>query len=278
MKKVSVIIPCFNQELYIEETVKSVLAQTYPEIEIIVIDDCSTDNSTQIVNNLISKNKNITLIKNQSNMGVIFSRNNGISNAAGEYILPLDGDDKIAPSYIEKAVKILESDETIGMVYCKSRFFGLKNKKCKIKPFSIDEILHKNCIFVTALFRKSTWEKVGGFKEYMKYGLEDWDFWLSVLENGLRPYCINEILFFYRKQNNSRNNTFANRQYELWQNIIKNHLDLYLSNKSILDRIFYPFPQKAVKYKKYFKYTLTFAILEAILICILLFYYMFIKT
>ena len=112
----------------------------------------------------------------------------------------------------------------------------------------------------------------------MKYGLEDWDFWLSVLENGLRPYCINEILFFYRKQNNSRNNTFANRQYELWQNIIKNHLDLYLSNKSILDRIFYPFPQKAVKYKKYFKYTLTFAILEAILICILLFYYMFIKT
>jgi glycosyltransferase involved in cell wall biosynthesis len=177
---VSIITPSWNCAAFIAETIRSIQAQTYTNWELLFQDDCSTDNSTQIVNNLISKNKNITLIKNQSNMGVIFSRNNGISNAAGEYILPLDGDDKIAPSYIEKAIKILESDETIGMVYCKSRFFGLKNKKCKIKPFSIDEILHKNCIFVTALFRKSTWEKVGGFKEYMKYGLEDWDFWLSI--------------------------------------------------------------------------------------------------
>ena len=107
MKKVSVIIPCYNQSEYIEEAILSVVNQTYPNIEIICIDDCSSDNSAQIIKSLVEQYKNIVFLSNIENVGVVKSRNKAVEVSTGQYILPLDGDDIISESYIEKAVKIL---------------------------------------------------------------------------------------------------------------------------------------------------------------------------
>lgn len=95
---VSVIIPCFNQESFIEESIESVLRQTYQNIEIICVDDCSTDNSVDLIGKYVDL-PNFKLIKNKKNLGVCLTRNLAVEASRGTYIFPLDGDDTIEPSY-----------------------------------------------------------------------------------------------------------------------------------------------------------------------------------
>ena len=102
MPKISVIIPCYNQEKYIAEAIESVLAQTFESFEIIVVNDGSKDQSLEIIKSYTSKYPNKISCIDQENQGVIASRNNAITQAKGEYIFPLDGDDKIASDCLEK--------------------------------------------------------------------------------------------------------------------------------------------------------------------------------
>lgn len=121
MKKVSIIIPCYNQAAYICETVESALAQTYPYIEIICINDGSTENSAEIIEKLAQKEDRLLFLNEKENKGVVQARNIAISKSTGDYILPLDADDTIEPAYVEKAVDILENNPEIGIVYCKAQ-------------------------------------------------------------------------------------------------------------------------------------------------------------
>jgi glycosyltransferase involved in cell wall biosynthesis len=203
---VSVIVPCFNDGEYIEDAINSVLNQTYKEIEIIICDDGSNDKNTL---NLLRKfeNKGIKVIY-QSNQGPSAARNNAISHSSGVYILPLDADDKIGSTYIEDAVAVLDEKPNIGIVYCKGLFFGKRNTTWDLPPYNLLSMLTGNIIFVSALFRKSDWKKVGGFCTEFKIGLEDYDFWLSILELGREVYQIPKRLFYYRKKSTSRSLQF----------------------------------------------------------------------
>jgi glycosyltransferase involved in cell wall biosynthesis len=203
---VSVIVPCFNDGEYIEDAINSVLNQTYKEIEIIICDDGSNDKNTL---NLLRKfeNKGIKVIY-QSNQGPSAARNNAISHSSGVYILPLDADDKIGSTYIEDAVAVLDEKPNIGIVYCKGMFFGKRNTTWDLPPYNLLSMLTGNIIFVSALFRKSDWKKVGGFCTEFKIGLEDYDFWLSILELGREVYQIPKRLFYYRKKSTSRSLQF----------------------------------------------------------------------
>jgi len=130
MKKVSVVIPCFNQSDFLLDAIKSVMNSTYKNIEVIIVNDGSTDKTPDDISNLLSPFENIVLI-NQQNSGVCVARNNGITKASGEYILPLDADDKIAKTYIEKAISVLENNPDIGIVYCEAEFFGNDKNKTR---------------------------------------------------------------------------------------------------------------------------------------------------
>ena len=101
MPQISVVIPCYNQARYIAECLDSVVAQTFKDYEVIIVNDGSTDNSLEIIKQYIDRYKNFLLL-NQSNQGVVFARNNAISKAKGKYIYPLDADDKIASECLEK--------------------------------------------------------------------------------------------------------------------------------------------------------------------------------
>ena len=206
MKKVSVIMPCFNDGQYIEESIESVLNQTYKNIELIIIDDGSTDNRTlQILDSI--DNDQIKVLK-FNKMGVAAARNKGIDICTGEYILPLDSDDIIEKTYIEKAVRIIEQDQNIGIVYCEAEFFDGKTGHWNLPEYSIESMLVDNVIFVTSMFRKKDWKLVSGFDESFKYGIEDYDFWLSIIELGRDVVKIPEILFKYRIKKTSRNKSF----------------------------------------------------------------------
>lgn len=263
-KKVSIIIPCYNQANYIKDSINSAINQTYNNIEIIIINDGSTDNSSEIIESFANKYKQITFINNKENKGVIFCRNYSISLAQGEYILPLDGDDTIERTYIEKAVKILENNPEIGFVYCKAKKFGIKNRTWKLPKFNKTEFLISNCIFCSALFRKSDFERVGKYNANMTYGLEDWDLWLSFIQSDLKPYRINETLFNYRQYKNKTRSNICNKYSEqMFNNIIYNHKNLYLEN---FTNIIQFLKKKSNKYKILFNITLSLLIIETMIL------------
>ncbi len=237
---VSVIMPCFNDGAYLAEAIDSVLNQTYKNIEIIIANDASTDIGTvNILKEL--KISGIKVIDLETNSGPSVARNRAISMAKGKYILALDADDKIAPTYIKKAKEILDNYEEIGIVYCEAECFGRENKKWDLQKYSFPEILISNMIFVTAMHRKKDWESVGGYNENMINGFEDHDFWLSILELGREVYMINETLFSYRIKDVSRTSKLMSNYDNIQKSqvqIFKNHQQLYIDNiKVFFDEI-----------------------------------------
>ena len=229
LKLVSVIIPCYNQGEFLEECLISVFASTYKHIEVIVINDGSKDNSLEIITSLNTK-YNFTLL-DQVNSGPSIARNNGILVSKGNYILPLDADDKIGRSYIADAVIQLDTNYKTGIVYCKSEFFGEKDGEWKLPNYSFEQMLTQNLIFNCALFRRKDYDKTSGYNPNMKEGWEDWDFWLSLIELGFEVECLDEIGFYYRIRNNSRERSLDKEKVSrLRKQIYINHLDLYFKH------------------------------------------------
>lgn len=226
---VSIITPCYNDGAYIEETIQSIRAQTYTNWEIIVVDDGSDDAYTLKILEKIQHEKDIRLLRTQR-LRPAGARNAGISVAKGEYILPVDADDLIEPTYLERAVEKMESNSQLGIVYCHADLFGEKNGPWELPDYTFDTMLLDNVIFVTALFRRSDWEKVGGFRTSMKHGMEDYDFWLSILELGREVYQLPETLFHYRIKASSRTTQFqknVDTVKETYKAIYFQHPDLY---------------------------------------------------
>lgn len=225
---VSVVIPCFNDGTYLPEAVNSVLEQTYSRWEIVIVDDGSTDPATRKL--LQDFRRPNTTVYHIAHGGPACARNAGITKARGKYILPLDADDKIAPAYLKKAVAIMERDDAVGIVYCRAAFFGDRNDEWILPDYSFGNMLFDNVIFNTALYRKKAWKKAGGYNINMADGMEDYDFWLSLLEqSGCRVVRLNQILFYCRVRNGSRTSRMLRngREAELFTRIFFNHPRLY---------------------------------------------------
>ena len=122
MPTVSVVIPCFNQGHFVDEAVDSILAQSFDDVEIIIVNDGSTDGHTNRL--LQNYPKERARVLTTANQGLAAARNNGIAAAQGTYILPLDADDRILPGYLAKAVTELDKDPAVGIVYCRAALFG----------------------------------------------------------------------------------------------------------------------------------------------------------
>ena len=228
MVKVSIIMACYNQAEYINEAIESVKGQTFGDFECIIVNDGSTDNSLEIINKSI-KDDDRFVVLTKKNEGVCETRNYGILHSKGKYILPLDGDDKIGPVYVEEAVKLLDNNDNLKIVYCKANKFGYVNSPWHLPEFSMDTMLVNNCIFNCAFFRREDYNKTVGYNSNMAGGIEDWDFWLSILEHGTDVVCIDKTLFFYRIKGKSRNTSFSNEEYrsKMFRILWSNHKELY---------------------------------------------------
>ncbi len=212
MPTVSVVIPCFNQGQFIDEAVDSVLAQSFNDFEIIVVNDGSTDELTNRLLQNYCKEKTQVIVT--ANMGLAAARNNGITVASGKYILPLDADDRIDSTYLEKAVAILNDDLETGIVYCNARLFGAVETEWLLPEYSLEGMLLDNVIFCSALFRRDDWLAVGGYDPGMVYGWEDYDFWLGLIERGRKVVRLEDVLFSYRVASDS-----MVRSKEKWQKV-----------------------------------------------------------
>lgn len=196
--KVSIIIPCYNQAEFLPEAIESCLAQTYEDIEIIVVNDGSPDNTNEVVekirNSKNPKARSIRLIE-QPNGGLSSARNTGIKKCAGGWVVTLDADDKLHHEFVEK---------TIGkndIVSTRLETFGREQRtwKSRLENPTYKDLLQKNHINCCSLFKKDVWTIAGGYDEQMKDGFEDWEFWIRATKAGFNITSIDETLFYYRK-------------------------------------------------------------------------------
>ena len=210
-----------------EESVESVLNQTFQDFEIIIVNDGSNDEKSIEILNSFSRPK--TRIINIPNAGLGEARNIGIRESNGSYILPLDADDKIEKTYIEKAINILDANTDVGIVYCIAEFFGDRTGIWELPEYSMPDILLSNYIFCSGLFRREDWDRTSGYRKLP--GWEDWDFWLSLLELGKKVVKIQEPLFFYRYRNDSMSRmlTLSQKEY-IFKELFNQHSQLYLAN------------------------------------------------
>lgn len=208
MNLVSVIIPCFNHASFLRETVLSVLGSTYSSIEIIIVDDGSSDNSREIGEGLAMEFSNVSYYY-QTNAGPSVARNYGISKALGVYVLPLDSDDRISATYIDSAVDILNEHKEVKVVYAEAEKFGATTGKWKLKPFSLYSLALDNMIYVSAVYRKSDWLRVGGYTENPVLVREDWEFWIKILKDGGEVVKLPFVGFYYRIHHNSRRKSMS---------------------------------------------------------------------
>lgn len=226
MVTVSVVVPCYNQGKYLEETVDSVLQSTFKDLEIIVINDGSTDPETVKIIQSFSRPQ--TTVIHQNNLGISAARNNAIRLAKGKYILALDSDDKIHPEYIAKAIQVFAEKPEVSIVYSRAEYFGDKKGEYKLPDYELKSFLNCNCILVGSIYRKSDWEKVGGYKPV---GMEDWEFYISMIEQGAVPYKIPEILFYYRKHKAScTKGISSDKKSDYFRKILRLHPQIYLDN------------------------------------------------
>lgn len=226
---ISIIVPCYNSEMFLKETLDCLRKQTYTNWECIIVNDGSTD-STQDIATLYVESDNRYILVNKENGGLADARNAGIKASHGEYILPLDSDDLIASSYIEKAVGYLSNHPEITLVYCRAKFFGDRNEEWLLPDYNYETLLYRNLIFCSCIYRRSDYDKTEGYNTNMSRGLEDWDFLLSLLTKESSVYKIPEVLFFYRKHGNSMLDDTLKHRNEMEDQIVTNHLELYRSH------------------------------------------------
>lgn len=252
MPLVSVVIPCYNQGQFLEDAVASVAIQSFDDLEIIIVNDGSTDSFTNEL--LAGYDRDRVRVIATDNRGLAAARNTGIGAAAGRYILPLDADDTINQGYVEKAVSILEENSEIGIVYCQATLFGAVETDWDLPEYSLHRMLIDNIIFCSAFFRRDDWLAVGGYDEGMIYGWEDYSLWLSLIERGKKVHQIQERLFRYRVSSDSmvrskekwqkvemlkriylRHQTIISDNIEVWINAILDSRDLYYTSRLYVD-------------------------------------------
>ena len=223
-KLVSVIVPCYNNEITIQETIASILEQSYDNIEIIIVNDGSTDNSENVIKKIISEHKNITYIF-QENNGPSYTRNQGALVAKGFYMVFIDADDTIDSKFIEKYVAAFDENDDLQLVYSRAEFFGDKKGEWKLPDYNLKNFISENCIPIFAMMKREEFLKAGLFDTNLKY-LEDWELWINMTKNNNSVYRIPEILYKYRKVKKSNSLTNLNKV-----NDVQDASRLYIYNK-----------------------------------------------
>lgn len=223
-------MPCYNQAEYMPEALQSLLDQDYPHWECIIVNDGSPDNTEEVAKEWVEKDKRFKYFW-KSNSGVCDTRNYGVNQALGEYIVPLDGDDKLGPRYFSEAISVFTNDRNVKLVYSDIILFGDKNEKIINPEFVFEKMLTENQIYNSSIFRRSDFLEIGGYNSNMIDGIEDWDFYLSLIKPNDKVIKINAFHYYYRIKEVSRSMHIfheTEKNDAMLLQMFKNHVPLFL--------------------------------------------------
>lgn len=236
---VSIIVPCYNQAQYLDESLQSIAGQSYADWECFIVNDGSLDETESVAQKWVEKDPRFIYV-HKENGGVSSARNLGISQAKSEYILTLDADDTYEATFLEKAVAVLINNSEIGIVSSWGRYF---NSKKQLQVFQStatsvkDFLFHNGVNNGSNLFRKACWEQVGGYDENPENGYEDWEFYLRVCALGWKVQIIEEVLFYYRQNNSSRSAGMNKKHKETQKYIYIKNKEIYCAHyEEVIDR------------------------------------------
>lgn len=218
---VSVIMPVYNGAPYIKMAIKSIINQTYRNIELMLIDDCGTDSSKEIIEKYAKEDERIRIFNNPQNMGIAYSRNVGLDNARGKYIAIMDDDDYVFEYRLEKQVRFLEENIAYAAVGGKAQWIDGEGKV--IKP-EIDVLTDSNYIQAMFLFfnifnnsevmcRRELIERYNIRYEDNLFGMEDFKFWIQVSKYG-KITNIDELILQHRMTNNNETSRVMTEKLE----------------------------------------------------------------
>jgi GT2 family glycosyltransferase len=202
--RVAVVIPCFNHGRYLAETVESVLAQTFADLEVVVVDDGSIDDSAAVAQALCDAHPNRVRLLRQPNAGhPSVARNNGIRATGGEYVLCLDADDKLPPDWLAACVAALDARPGAGVAYTDQQDFSASDHYHVVSEYDFRAQSHKNWFGICSLFRRAAWEAVGGWDADIALS-EDWDFWIGCGYHGFPAIKVHGVAWLYRTSDTGR--------------------------------------------------------------------------
>jgi len=202
--RISVCIPFYNCGQYISETLESVFASTYPDLEVIIFNDGSTDKKSLETLAVIEQTYSNLKIIHSQNLGVAAARNKMVEIATGEYIAFLDADDKVSPTFYTQAAKVLKQYQNVGFVASWIKEFGDSEKVWVAWNTEFPYLLCHNTLGVCTVVRKAAYLAAGGMKSLLAENLEDYECWVNMCEKGWLGVVIPELHYFYRIRSDSR--------------------------------------------------------------------------
>ena len=218
-KLVSVIMPVYNSSRFLGSAIDSVLNQTHKNLELLIIDDKSTDNSLAIAEEYAKTDNRIRVIASQVNQGVAKARNQGIADAAGDYIALLDSDDVWCHDKLERQLRLLE-EKNAAISYCSYDFID-ENDNSIMKPFVMDtetnfrKMLYRNDIGCSTAVVEAGLMKAHPFDN--SYYHEDYALWMQLLSLGAKAAGLSDVLTHYRRVSGSRSDNKLRAAKERWR-------------------------------------------------------------
>lgn len=226
----SIVTPCYNVEGWFDDTVRCVLGQSFQNFEWILVDDGSTEpRSVERLGALAAAEPRVRLIR-QANAGPGAARNHGAAEARSPFLLWLDSDDLIEPTYLEKAIWCLDSHPQFAFCNAWPVGFGTQEYLWTRGFDRGRQTLTENQADGTALVRREVHLKMGGYDESIRIGHEDWEYWINMAAHGFSGYTIPEFLIWYRRRDQSRielTDKDASRKAAFMDLIHRKHARLY---------------------------------------------------
>lgn len=229
MKKISIVMPVYNGEKYLRESIESVLGQTYQEWELILVNDCSTDRSPAIMQEYEKRDSRVRVVHNSHNKKLPGSLNVGFEHANGEYFTWTSDDNRYKPQALEKMTEILEKDSGIGLVYADMDYIDEAGKKTGEVSIGAENLYYNDCVGACFLYRAAAAKEIGGYQAEW-FLVEDYEYWLRMAERHT-IFHLPDNLYEYRYHGTSLTETKRSQISEQLYKLRMERLDF------LLDRI-----------------------------------------
>jgi len=226
--KVSIIVTCYNYGHFLSQSLDCALGQTWDNLEVVLVDDGSTDNTPEIAADYAARYPDRLVYLRQENSGQpAIARNNGVAKSTGELILCLDADDLIEPPMVEECVGWLRKHPDASIVYSCAHNFGARDDIHVSQDYNFATLILKNHMPYCSLYKREVWENLGGYRTNVR-GCEDWDFWIAAGGLGYFATMIPRVFFHYRNHGEGLYAQEVKPNFpEKFRQIVLNNADLY---------------------------------------------------